>query len=68
MNPANRSRCVEHLHAAATSIERDDVAAAAESIRLALLLVWDPRILHPGDTLLTVTRSSLGQWLEERAT
>jgi hypothetical protein len=68
MNPANRSRCVEQLRAAANAIERDAVPDAAENLRIALLLMWDPRLLHPGDTLLTVTRSALGQWLEERAT
>lgn len=65
-NPANRSRCAEYIRVAARSVDAGALPAAAESIRVALLLMWDLQTLNAGDTLLTVTSSSRKTWLEER--
>lgn len=71
MIPSNRSRCSEYLRSAARAVDAGDVSAAAESIRVALLLMWGDdrtRLFARGDSLLTVTPESLTRWAEERAT
>lgn len=66
MIPSNRSRCAEYIRTAARQVEAGAGADAAESLRVAVLLMWDPPRVSPGDKLLTATSSSRERWLEER--
>lgn len=66
MIPSNRSRCVEHLRAAAHLIELNDPVNAGNCIRVALLLMWDRKSIQHGDCLLSCTTDTRNQWLAER--